>query len=235
MKRYLSITAVIAVAAAGTGFWLSQQATTSPLVSAAVAETKAEPESVVKTETTVSASTEDTGESKIVEMTLGNPDAKVHVIEYASFTCPHCANFEKTVFPDLRKNYIDAGKVQFTFRDVYFDRYGLWASMVARCDPMRYFGVQHLVFEDIAAWASGEPAQVADGLRKIGRQAGLTDDQVNACMQDAGKAQELMAWYEANAEKDGIDATPSFIINGQKYSNMSYADFAKVLDEKLAE
>ena len=54
-------------------------------------------------------------------------------------------------------------------------------------------------------------------------------------MQDAGKAQELMAWYEANAEKDGIDATPSFIINGQKYSNMSYADFAKVLDEKLAE
>ena len=239
MKRYLSITAVIAVAAAGTGFWLSQQATTAPLptlVGAAEAETPAAaPESVVKTETTTAATTEATGENKIVEMTLGNPDATVHVIEYASFTCGHCANFEKTVFPEIRKNYIDAGKIQFTFRDVYFDRYGLWASMVARCDPMRYFGVQKLVFDDIPGWASGEPAQVADGLRKIGRQAGLTDDQVNACMQDAAKAQELMAWYEANAEKDNVDATPTFIINGEKYSNMPYAEFAKVLDEKLAE
>lgn len=239
MKRYLSITAVIAVAAAGTGFWLSQQATTAPLptlIGAAEAETPAAaPKSVVKTETTTAATTEATGENKIVEMTLGNPDATVHVIEYASFTCGHCANFEKTVFPEIRKNYIDAGKIQFTFRDVYFDRYGLWASMVARCDPMRYFGVQKLVFDDIPGWASGEPAQVADGLRKIGRQAGLTDDQVNACMQDAAKAQELMAWYEANAEKDNVDATPTFIINGEKYSNMPYAEFAKVLDEKLAE
>ncbi|MFV0334357.1 MAG: DsbA family protein [Tropicimonas sp.] len=220
MKRYLSITALIAATAGGTGFWMSQQTAPAPLPALVGAAQAA-------------AETESAGE--IVEMTLGNPDAKVHVIEYASFTCSHCANFEKTVFPEIRKNYIDGGKISFTFRDVYFDRYGLWAGMVARCDPMRYFGVQDLVFEDIAAWASGEPAQVADGLRKIGRKAGLSDEQVNACLQDAGKAESLVAWWEANAREHDINSTPSFIINGEKYPNMSYADFAKVLDEKLAE
>lgn len=217
MKRYLSMAAVAAVAATGIGFWMSQQASTpvsmSDLVPAANAAEG----------------------SEVMEMTLGNPDASVKVIEYGSFTCGHCANFEQTVFPQLKKDYIDTGKIQFTYRDVYFDRYGLWASMVARCDPMRYFGVQNLVFEDINAWASGEPAQVADNLRKIGRKAGLTDDQVNACMQDAEKAQSLVDWWEANSKEHDINATPSFIINGEKFSNMSYEDFAKVLDAKLAE
>ncbi len=218
MKRYLTMAALAAVTATGIGYWMSQQASSTQthlpsLVGAAIAE----------------------GSHEIVEMSLGDPDAKVHVIEYASFTCGHCATFEKTVFKDLRKNYIDPGKIKFTFRDVYFDRYGLWASMVARCDPMRYFGVQDLIFEDISAWASGEPAQIADNLRKIGRKAGLTDEKVNACLQDADMAQDLVAWWEANSEEHGINATPSFIINGKKYSNMPYEDFAKILDEKLAE
>lgn len=217
MKRYLTLAALAAVTATGVGYWMSQQSTTTTaqlpnLVGAAHA-----------------------AETEIVEMSLGNPDASVHVIEYASFTCGHCANFEKGVFPEIRKNYIDTDKIKFTFRDVYFDRYGLWASMVARCDPMRYFGVQHLVFDDISGWASGEPAQVADNLRKIGRKAGLSDDQVNACLQDADMAQSLVSWWEANSKEHDIDSTPSFIINGKKYSNMSYADFSKILDEKLAE
>ena len=215
MKRYLTGTVLAIVAAAGIGYWMSQQATT-PLPTLVGAAQAAEG-------------------SEIAEMSLGNPDAKVHVIEYASFTCPHCANFEQTVFKDIRKNYIDTGKIQFTFRDVYFDRYGLWASMVARCDPMRYFGVQDLLFEDIHGWAGGEPAQVAESLRKIGRQAGLSDETLNACLQDSEVAQNLVAWWEANSKEHDINSTPSFIINGQKYSNMSYEEFAKILDEKLAE
>ncbi|MFD0982075.1 DsbA family protein [Tropicimonas aquimaris] len=217
MKRYLSMAAVAAVAATGAGYWMSQQASTP-----------------VSMADLVPAANAATG-SEIVEMSIGNPDASVKVIEYGSFTCGHCANFEQTVFPQLKQDYIDTGKIQFTYRDVYFDRYGLWASMVARCDPMRYFGVQNLVFEDISAWTNGEPAEVADNLRRIGRRAGLTDDQVNACMQDAEKAQSLVDWWEANAKEHDINATPSFIINGEKYSNMSYADFSKLLDEKLEE
>ncbi|MBT8411252.1 MAG: DsbA family protein, partial [Octadecabacter sp.] len=78
-------------------------------------------------------------------------------------------------------------------------------------------------------------AAVAAALRNIGKVAGLTDEDLDACMSDAETAQALVGWYRANAEEHNIEGTPSFIINGEKYSNMSYADFAEVLDEKLAE
>ncbi|PRY20919.1 protein-disulfide isomerase [Aliiruegeria haliotis] len=212
MKRSFTLAVLAAIAAVGIGFSQSQpgQSTFPSFVGAAHAEA-------------------------IQEMVLGNPDAKVEVIEYASFTCGHCANFSQTVLKDIKKDYIDTGKIKFVHRDVYFDRYGLWASMVARCDPMRYFGISDLLFKDISAWASGEPAQIADNLRKIGRTAGLSNEQVNACLQDAEMAQDLVAWYEGNAKEHDISATPSFVINGEKYSNMNYADFSKVLDEKLGE
>ncbi|WP_116133559.1 DsbA family protein [Tropicimonas sp. IMCC34043] len=171
----------------------------------------------------------------IEDMVLGKADAPVEVIEYASFTCGHCARFNQEVFPQIRKNYIDTGKVKFIQREVYFDRYGLWASMVARCGgEMRFYGIADMLFAEINDWTEGEPAQIGDNLRKIGRKAGLSDEQVNACLQDAAQAQALVDWYEGNSKADGIDATPTFIIDGKKYSNMSYEDFAKTLDEELA-
>lgn len=174
--------------------------------------------------------------SGVVEMALGAEDAPVTVIEYASFTCPHCANFHASVFKDLKENYIDTGKVRFVYREVYFDRLGLWAGMTARCGgPDRYFGITDLLYEQQREWVgSGNPAEVADNLRRIGRLAGLDNDQLDACLQDAEKAQALVAVYQQNAAADDISATPSFVINGEKYSNMNYRDFAAVLDELLA-
>ena len=75
----------------------------------------------------------------IEDMVLGDPNAPVTIIEYASFTCPHCKNFHEGTFKKLKKNYIDEGTVKFILRDVYFDRYGLWAAMVARCDNSEKF------------------------------------------------------------------------------------------------
>ncbi|MGI1662313.1 DsbA family protein [Palleronia sp. KMU-117] len=174
--------------------------------------------------------------SRVVEMTLGDPNAPVTVIEYASFTCPHCKAFHDGAFGDLKANYIDTGKVHFIYREVYFDRFGLWAAMVARCGgPERYFGISDLLYEQQRDWlADGDPATIADNLRKIGRTAGLTDEQVDACLQDRGMAEAMVAVYQENAERDGVDSTPSFLINGKKHSNMSYADFAAILDEELA-
>jgi hypothetical protein len=80
--------------------------------------------------------------SRVLEMSLGNPDAPVTVIEYASFTCPHCRTFHDGPFKELKANYIDTGKIHFIYREVYFDRFGLWAGMLARCaGPERYFGI----------------------------------------------------------------------------------------------
>ena len=172
---------------------------------------------------------------EIADMQIGNPDASVTVVEYASYTCPHCANFHKNQFVDLKANYIDTGKINFVYREVYFDRYGLWASMVARCDADKFFGISDLIYKGQSEWAKGTPAEIADNLRKIGRVAGLSEEQLDVCLTDADKAQGLFAWYQANAEADDISSTPTFMINGQQYSNMNYSEFAAIIDEKLAE
>lgn len=174
-------------------------------------------------------------EAEIEEMALGAADAPVTVIEYASFTCPHCRTFHETTFELLKQNYIDPGRIHFIYREVYFDRFGLWAAMLARCaGPERYFGMTELLYETQQEWtAGGDPAAVAENLRKLGRTAGLSDEEVNACLQDGDKARAMVALYQQNAEADDISSTPSFVINGEKYSNMNYADFSAVLDEKL--
>lgn len=173
--------------------------------------------------------------AEIEDMVLGEADAPVTVIEYASFTCPHCANFHAGAFKELKKNYIDTGKIRFIHREVFFDRYGLWAGMVARCGGAdRYFGVADLVYSGQRDWTKGEPANIAENLRRIGRTAGLSNEQLDACLQDANLAESLVAWNDTNTRADGINATPSFVIDGELHSNMSYDDFAALLDEKLA-
>lgn len=176
-------------------------------------------------------------DADIPDMIQGAEDAPVTVIEYASFTCPHCATFHEGPYKQLKADYIDTGKVKFIFREVYFDRFGLWASMIARCaGPDRFFGVTDLMMKGQSTWArAGEPTAIVAELRKVGRLAGMTDDTLDACLADADKAQQLVGWYQANAEKDGIKSTPSFVINGESYSNMNYADFSAIIEEKLAQ
>ena len=175
--------------------------------------------------------------SLINDMVLGDPDAPIEVIEYASYTCPHCASFHANQFPQIKANYIETGKVKFIYREVYFDRFGLWASMIARCGDSteRFFGISELLYSKQGEWtASGDPSVIVQELRKIGKLAGLDDATLDTCMQDADMAQSLVTWFEANSNRDGISSTPSFIIDGEKTSNMSYADFSALLDDKLA-
>lgn len=174
--------------------------------------------------------------SVIAEMQMGNPDAPVTVIEYASYTCPHCARFHEGPFKQLKADYIDTGKINFIYREVYFDRFGLWASMIARCgdNQDRFFGITDLIYEKQAEWTrAGTPPQIADELRKIGRLAGLDNDTLEACLQDQQNAQTLVAWYQQNAEEHGIQSTPSFVINGRTYTNMNYTDFSSLIDEEI--
>ena len=174
--------------------------------------------------------------SQIVEMTMGPEDAKVTIIEYASFTCPHCANFHKGPLKQLKADYIDTDKIHFIYRDVYFDRFGLWASMVARCGgPEKFFGISDMLYEQQREWPQGEPAAIADNLRRIGKVAGLEPDAVEACLNDTEKAKALVAWYQQNAEADAVESTPTLVINEQKYSNMAYDDLKAIIEEKLAE
>jgi len=221
--KTLPIAALAAAVVAGGAWYLSQPAAnpaSTPFAAANAQETSA-----------VAA------ELDLPEMTLGNPDAEVQVIEYASFTCPHCATFHDTVFEELKADYIDTGKIGFTYREVYFDRYGLWASMVARCagSTDRFFGISDLIYDRQRDWTQGEPAEIAENLKTLGKTAGLTEDELDACLSDGTKAEALYANFQQNAEADDITSTPSFIIDGEKFSNMSYDEFQRILDEKLGE
>lgn len=219
MTRIFALLAV-GVVAIGGYFYLNQSGSTpvNPLASAANAQEAAEIDT-----------------SSIVEMTLGADDAPVTIVEYASYTCPHCATFHEGPFKKLKADYIDTGKVKFVFRDVYFDKYGLWAAMVARCTgPEKFFGISDLIFKGQNTWArAGDAPQIVEELKKIGRLSGVDNATLEACLQDSEKAQTLVAWYQANAVADEVDSTPSFVINGKKVANQKYEDFAAIIDAEL--
>lgn len=217
-----SLAAVAIAAVAGIGLWsLNQPEGNVQLtpIPAANAQTTEAPAAI-----------------EIKDMTLGQEDAPVTLIEYASYTCPHCANFHTAVFKDLKKDYIDTGKVKFVYREVYFDRYGLWAAMVARCGgDMRYFGIQDILYTTQKDWAGSDDANVVVGnLRKIGKTAGMDDATLDACLQDGATAQAMVDHYEANMKEYDVKGTPTFVINGTVHSNMSYADMKAILDAELA-
>ncbi|MDF1855012.1 DsbA family protein [Pseudooceanicola sp.] len=220
MDRRTLIAGAAAVAAIGAGgvYWSRREA--APATTQINASTTEDLEAI------------DT--SSVIEMVQGTPDAKVTVLEYASFTCPHCASFHAGPYQQLKSDYIDTGKVRFIYRDVYFDRFGLWASMIARCDPNRFFGISSLLYKQQKDWLGGEsPAAIADNLRKIGKVAGLTDDQVETCLANEDTAKTLVAWYEKNTAADDVSGTPTLFINGTKHSNMNWADFKKLIDTAL--
>ncbi len=172
----------------------------------------------------------------VPDMIIGNKDSKVTLMEYASFTCPHCAQFHKDVFKQLKKDYIDTDKIKFVYREVYFDRYGLWAAMIARCGgEMRYFGISDILLSTQAEWAASEdPAVVVENLKKIGRTAGMDDAAMGVCLDNAEMAQAMVTAYQTNSEADKVEGTPTLIVNGVKYSNMPYDELKKILDAELA-
>lgn len=221
MTRLMSgIFALVALVAGGyavMGVQSSNSLPVNPLVSAASAQ-----EAEIDTST-------------VVEMVQGNPDAAVTLIEYASYTCPHCRNFHTGAYQQLKADFIDTGKIKFVYREVYFDRYGLWASMIARCaGEEKFFGINDLLYQEQSDWArAGGAAEIADALRKIGLRAGISKDNLEACLADGSKAQTLVAWYQENAQADGIESTPSFVLNGTKLANMPYPELKALIEAEL--
>lgn len=183
-----------------------------------------------------SVDTADVDTSTVPDMVLGAEEAPITIIEYASFTCPHCATFHAETLPRMKTDYIEPGHVRFIHRAAYFDRYGLWADMIARCGgPDRYFGIADLIYEGQSDWRRGTPEEAVSELRRIGRVSGLTPDTLDACLQDSEKAQTLVAWHEENVAADEVRGTPSFIIAGETVRNQPYADLRALIDRALVD
>ncbi len=171
---------------------------------------------------------------------IGDPAAKVKIVEFLSFTCPHCAAFHGEVYPQLKADYIDAGKVRLEYNEVYFDQLGLLGALVARCGgELRYMGITDILFDKQQEWAgAGDMNAAVEELKKIGRTAGMDDATLDACLRDQTVAEALVANYQTNIETnypgDTFGGTPSFIINGAKHSNMDYAELKALIDAELA-
>lgn len=171
------------------------------------------------------------------DIVMGQADAPVTLIEYASYTCPHCASFHDEVFDRLKADYVDTGKVRFIHREVYFDKFGLWAGMIASCGGApKYYAISGMLYDAQRDWiGDGQEATIAANLRKIGLKAGLSQDQLDACLNDQDMARKMVATYQKNATADDVNSTPTLVINGTKHSNMSYADLKAILDEELGQ
>ena len=224
LKKLALISALVAAVALGGYLWQGSAPETagSTLVSTAFAQDADAPAT-------------DAEPAAVIDMTLGNPDADVTLIEYASFTCIHCANFHNNSWDQLKADFIDSGKIKFVYREVYFDRFGLWAGMLARCQgPIKYFPITKLLFERRDDWLLKSDAEIADGLRRIGRIAGMNDETINACLADSAKAQALVAEYQKNKDADGVESTPSFLINGKNVRNpVPYSALKELIEAEL--
>ena len=145
---------------------------------------------------------------------LGDPGARVTIIEFASLSCPHCAEFHKTRFDWLKENYIDTGKVRFIFRDFPLNRPALLGSMVAHCaEPSKYFAYLSLLFKNQEKWAFSQP--VEEQLVKLARVSGMGQEKLLNCLQDEALAERIIQSRLESQNTYNIESTPSFLVGDQ--------------------
>lgn len=167
------------------------------------------------------------------DMYMGDANAKVVVIEYASLSCPHCARFNSDVLPQIKANYIDKGLVRWVYRDYPLNRPAYQAAVLTHCiSPVRYFGLVDKLFKSQDYWAVQQDALPA--LHQIGISEGVSEDAFNACLKDQPLQDKILARLKEANDKYKVEATPSFIVKGELHSGeMSYDDFKKLLDAAL--
>lgn len=166
---------------------------------------------------------------------MGSPEAPVTIIEYASFTCGHCADFHLETLPEIKEAYIDTGLARFVFRDFPLDGLALRAGMLARCGrDDQYFGLIDAIFSSQAQWIQAEEPLVA--LQRLGSLAGIGPSEFEACMADDSLSNRIIELRLDAQEHYDIRGTPSFVIDGQVVSGrLRFEEFAALIDAQLPE
>lgn len=167
------------------------------------------------------------------EMALGEANAPVTIVEYMSMTCPHCADFHNNTFEAIKTKYVDSGKVRFIVREFPFDPRAAAAFMLARCAPEgQYFPMVSMLMKQQETWAAAEDGRGA--LLQMSKLAGFTEDSFTACLTNQKLLDDVNAVRERGAKEFGIAATPTFLINGKRYSgDMSVDTMSALIDSML--
>ena len=171
---------------------------------------------------------------ELKELTLGNKEAKVTIIEYASMTCGHCAHFHKTVFPDLKKKYIDSGKVYFIMREFPLDNLAAAASMLARCSGKgKTFPLISVLFAKQKDWAFVKGSPIPP-MFEIAKQAGFTKERFDACLKDEKLLKKILKTRQRASTVFGVSSTPTFFINGKRLKGgQALEKFSEIIDPML--
>jgi protein-disulfide isomerase len=169
------------------------------------------------------------------DMALGPANATVTITEYASMTCPHCAAFTEEVFPKIKKEYIDSGKIRFVFREFPLDIKAAAGSMLARCiakdDANKYFAVVDMLFKQQGDWVMKNTTET---LTRIGKQAGLSQQAVEDCLKDQALLDKIVADQKFAGEVLKVNSTPTFFINGEMFKGeMKFEEFDKRIKSLL--
>jgi len=172
-------------------------------------------------------------EGALPDIVLGKADAPVTIVEYASMTCGHCAQFHNTTYPVLKEKYIDTGKVKLILREFPLDIVAKAAFMIARCaGPDKYYPMVTTLFETQKNWAFNNNA--AQQLLAIAKQSGMTEAQFNTCLNDTKLAGQIDEVAKRGATEFNVNSTPTFFINGKQISGaMSPADLDKEIEPLL--
>lgn len=167
------------------------------------------------------------------DQVMGSAEAPVTMVEYASMTCPHCAHFSKTTFPELKKRYIDTGKVRYIFREFPLDRLAAAGSLLARCagEGDKYFGMIELLFDQQEKWVVRQPIP---HLMDLAKQAGFTQQTFDACLANQEMFDKVVKIRETAAKEFKVESTPTFFINGTKVTGaLTIDEFAKQIEPLL--
>jgi len=169
------------------------------------------------------------------DMALGPANASVTITEYASMTCPHCSAFNAEVFPKIKSEFIDTGKIRYIFREFPLDIKAAAGSMLSRCiakdDSAKYFTVTDLLFRSQNDWV---PKNTTETLTRIGKQAGLSQQEVESCLKDQKLLDKIAADQKYASDVLKVDSTPTFFINGEKIKGeTSFDEFSKKINALL--
>ena len=174
---------------------------------------------------------ETTPAEPLEDIVLGNADAPVTIVEYASMTCPHCAAFHTGTFQELKTEYIDTGKVKFILREFPLDRLGLAVAVLARCKPAQYYPIVDLFFERQSFWATNDDP--VGKMFSLAQQAGFSREEFEACLSDNDVVQGIYANRERGTQ-EGVTGTPTLFIDGEKYEGTRTIEAMRaVLDAKI--
>ena len=171
-------------------------------------------------------------EGALPEKVIGNADAPVTIVEYASMTCPHCATFHANTLPAIKEKYIDTGKARLIFREFPFDPRAEAAFMLSRCADDNYFAMVDVLFKQQRSWAPVENAR--DALLQISRLAGFSQESFEACLTDQKLLDDIRAVRQRGADNFKVESTPTFFINGNKYSGaLSIDEMSAIIDSMV--